>query len=818
MLSFYEFIEKKKNQEQMSETQLGFGKFSDRDVQDIPKPYLQWVLKNVEWLRPELRAEIEAKLGSVSQTQSGPPQRQQPAATQTWVLSKVIADNQFGLSPGTKVALSKTNQGNWNFVTLDVAKKRGILPGNMVAQIVQSERDAQGRPITSQNLADLFPTKQKDKKQSPLIPDDLMSEEQDKIDKRFEQLINNPDQSHIMISALAGSGKTTMLKHLAWKYGSPQQKWLYLVFNTKNKVEATQKFPSFVDVKTTNGFLGEVLRDKKNINKIPQTERMVNLSKYKGKRGDDSNTAGLEKARIIVDGPEFNSLMKQFHIPEKVDAYEYGSISKTVNSLLRGIRYTFKEQVLTLAGLAKSFALDPRKSLDEGIQKILDNYDFDTELSDIKERIAKYSGSFRSEATDALNDAMGIDFMQKDYKDEIVEAAKWLMNSTMPGGTSQKYKKGSTEHDLGQFRDFNDDLWFAAIHGDEIVWPKYDIVLADEVQDFNEAQKIMLKKLHDAGAKIVAVGDSNQSIYRFRGADSEAFDNISNQLTDLSKDKNVVHRLTTNFRSRKAILDFANDETHVKDLKGRKFNDDYEGAVTKFEKQYDDAFEELKAEQAQGERKPTAFISRTNEPLVHAALKLLGAGIPFMIVGKDIAKDLSKHIRKIIARFRINDQDDADYLSERMKEFHQEEQQAHEGKSTKKAYLHGLGEVTDAITSAINQFSQDNEGGTVKEFLRWLSERLGGLDVQENEKELKEYQRKLAEENPVVLTTAHRSKGLEFPRVFILRYDLFPHKKAKRPADLQQEENSKYVAITRAEDELHIIDPESEPGSKKGKE
>ena len=72
----------------------------------------------------------------------------------------------------------------------------------------------------------------------------------------------------------------------------------------------------------------------------------------------------------------------------------------------------------------------------------------------------------------------------------------------------------------------------------------------------------------------------------------------------------------------------------------------------------------------------------------------------------------------------------------------------------------------------------------------------------------------MKKEKPVVLTTAHRSKGLEFERVYLLRYDLFPHKKAKREEDLEQEENARYVAITRAQDELHIIKLEGQPGYK----
>ena len=121
------------------------------------------------------------------------------------------------------------------------------------------------------------------------------------------------------------------------------------------------------------------------------------------------------------------------------------------------------------------------------------------------------------------------------------------------------------------------------------------------------------------------------------------------------------------------------------------------------------------------------------------------------------------------------------------------------------------------VDPRLEQF--DKEGGqrsTIKQFKNWLAERLGSraLEVQDNEADFKEYRKKIEEENPVVLTTAHKSKGLEFSRVYILRHDLFPHKKAKRPKDLQQEANSKYVAYTRAKDELHILDLEGQPGYK----
>ena len=82
-----------------------------------------------------------------------------------------------------------------------------------------------------------------------------------------------------------------------------------------------------------------------------------------------------------------------------------------------------------------------------------------------------------------------------------------------------------------------------------------------------------------------------------------------------------------------------------------------------------------------------------------------------------------------------------------------------------------------------------------------------------NEDDLKEYRRKIEYESPVVLTTAHKSKGLEFARVFVLRDDLFPHPKNKhRPKDLLQEENARYVTYTRAMNELHVLDLKGQPG------
>ena len=59
---------------------------------------------------------------------------------------------------------------------------------------------------------------------------------------------------------------------------------------------------------------------------------------------------------------------------------------------------------------------------------------------------------------------------------------------------------------------------------------------------------------------------------------------------------------------------------------------------------------------------------------------------------------------------------------------------------------------------------------------------------------------------PVLLSTIHKAKGLEWPNVVILEAGLMPSKYAKTPAEIQQENNLHYVAITRAQKQLIYLE------------
>ena len=277
----------------LAEGVFDFGKHKGKHHSQVDTGWLAWALQNINdprFINPEFRREIEEELRNrrgVKRSSTPPPVAKPtppPAAkptpppehSQTWVLAKISGNNTLGLRMGQDVALSKRADGSWDIISLDAQRKSGVIPGTSVKNMVTSVKDDEtGQPITSKDIADLFgmvePHQQPEPEQSAgpkpnkhILSDEMMDSnvapgeksEQRQIDEKFKQIMEGGTQDHIMINALAGTGKTTMLKHLAWKYGNQRQQWLYLVFNTKNKVEAKEKFPPWVQVQTTNGFLG----------------------------------------------------------------------------------------------------------------------------------------------------------------------------------------------------------------------------------------------------------------------------------------------------------------------------------------------------------------------------------------------------------------------------------------------------------------------------------------------------------------------------------------------------------------------------------
>ncbi|MBR2274850.1 MAG: UvrD-helicase domain-containing protein, partial [Lachnospiraceae bacterium] len=167
---------------------------------------------------------------------------------------------------------------------------------------------------------------------------------------------------------------------------------------------------------------------------------------------------------------------------------------------------------------------------------------------------------------------------------------------------------------------------------------RFKYIMVDEYQDTNTAQFELVRLLADRYRNICVVGDDDQSIYKFRGA------NIRNIL-DFEKvyPEAAVVKLEQNYRSTQRILDAAN--AVIRNNIGRKekalWSDRGEGAGLHI-KHCDDAYEEAEyvVEQTSGlvrrggaSYRDIAVLFRTNAQSRILEEKFIFSGIPYTIVG-----------------------------------------------------------------------------------------------------------------------------------------------------------------------------------------
>jgi ATP-dependent helicase/nuclease subunit A len=89
---------------------------------------------------------------------------------------------------------------------------------------------------------------------------------------------------------------------------------------------------------------------------------------------------------------------------------------------------------------------------------------------------------------------------------------------------------------------------------------RFDLIFVDEYQDINSAQHTIISSICRSGnqSNRFVVGDVKQSIYRFRRANPDIFQNLHIDWSNNNEHKSVVH-LSKNFRSHKNILSFVNE-------------------------------------------------------------------------------------------------------------------------------------------------------------------------------------------------------------------------------------------------------------------
>jgi superfamily I DNA/RNA helicase len=267
----------------------------------------------------------------------------------------------------------------------------------------------------------------------------------------------------------------------------------------------------------------------------------------------------------------------------------------------------------------------------------------------------------------------------------------------------------------------------------------YDMVVADEAQDLNSSQLEMV--LGISRGRICIIGDRFQSIYTFRGADSNGMDRLKAELHAAELG------LSTTYRCGTVIVTEA--QRLVPGIQARP--DAHEGTVTTLE-----GSRLIDTAQA-----GSFILSRTNAPLVATAMALLRAGKRARVAGRDIGQGMKMLVRKLKAR-SIPD------LLSRLVTWETREITRLEKAKRDPAGVRDKGDTLRAL-------AQDATG------LPDLERRIDALFTDDG----------LGAAGVITCSSVHKAKGLEADTVYVLAATL-------RPNGDQEERNVVYVSITRA--------------------
>lgn len=497
------------------------------------------------------------------------------------------------------------------------------------------------------------------------------------------------------------------------------------------------------------------------------------------------------------------------------------------------------------------------------IKDIYENYSYDKTLISPKKMI--YIIDFlKSKMYDVSN-------LENDYsilnKLEIIG----IKQIEMVKNTYLNYVK---KFEMYNYVDFNDILNFTNFilsnFSDSLeYWSnRFDVLLVDEFQDTNDTQYQLLKLLSTKNKNIFAVGDEDQSIYTFRGANPQI---IHNFLYSEEKPIEVI-KLEENYRSTQEILNAANslinknqnripknlysNKTHLKPAFFIASSEEEEAnfVVRKIS--------EILSSNPEDELKDIAILYRSNYLSRPYEQALVSEGYKYNLYGgfkfyqrteiKDMIAYLSVidnnddlSIRRIIniPRRKISDQtvkNILDYANEKKLSFYEaicDVDNIDLLSSTQKQAIHNFINLIDFFknykwNSLADMFDQLLEK---TDYLAYIekTEPKRLVNVNKNLEELKKgiinfesrnpenpsltlylqevmlytmLDDKKKNENAINLMTVHTAKGLEFKYVFLVGFcdGIFPSIHSIEENNVDEERRLAYVALTRAKKELII--------------
>lgn len=306
--------------------------------------------------------------------------------------------------------------------------------------------------------------------------------------------------------------------------------------------------------------------------------------------------------------------------------------------------------------------------------------------------------------------------------------------------------------------DFTDMLYLPMMRK-EVTFKPPRVLMVDEAQDTNPLQRHFLRKLVGEKTTLLVVGDDRQAIYAFRGASHNSLDLLAEEydITD-------IFPLTTTFRCPTSVVELAQKE--VPDLR----------AMPSAPAGY------VHTLQGWPTLLPSSslIVCRNNRPLAKVATRLLRERrhfetlTPFFSQLSRFVQKIAKphtHIPLFVNRLRIWEDEQLE--------------------KSRPQYHEGIKERVETLLDLVAELAETDTVAELLSLLGSIANARGGIK----------------------LTTIHKAKGLEAPVVLLLRPNLLPSQYAVTEAELLQERNLWYVAVTRAQTALILWTPDDDPAN-----
>lgn len=315
--------------------------------------------------------------------------------------------------------------------------------------------------------------------------------------------------------------------------------------------------------------------------------------------------------------------------------------------------------------------------------------------------------------------------------------------------------------------DFTDMVWLPNVLNLTTRYCLYDFVFVDEGQDTSIMEENLIKRCYKRGVRTVVVGDIDQQINVWAGANSEAFDNFINEPNTKTLDLPICYRCPSK------IIELAQQYTSRIMAAPNAINGEIRFNVSKNNPVNGDM-----------------VLCRTTAPLVDLHLRYIRLNKKSYIKG-------SEEIRRDY--LRLIESTDADKIDVEITSKDGLLAKLYSNLFKKKDKLmmdYGLDDE-DAISHP--DFLKDYDA---IEAIKVISE---GIDT------VRELRDKINvifadSEEGIMLSTVHKAKGLESDNVYILYPSLMPSKMAKSEWEIRSERNLLYVSVTRAKKSLNYME------------